>query len=527
MPELIGDLIHQQAEKTPAAPALFFKDQTFTYHELASAVDQFAQQFLACELSHDERVGIYLPKVPDCVHALFATARAGGVFVPVNPLLKPVQVSYILNNCNIRILVTSSDRFKLLAETLHQCHDLRTVILVDDGEIPDEPHPFSVQRKSEQPCTGLPSNHMRRIGADMAAILYTSGSTGNPKGVVLSHNNMLSGAKSVASYLMNTSEDRLLAVLPFSFDYGLSQMTTAFLKGASVVLMDYLFPRDVIKAVAHYQITGLAAVPPLWNQLAELPWPEEAQQSLRYLTNSGGAMPVATTRKLQSALPNTAIYLMYGLTEAFRSTFLPPDQVNIRPESMGKAIPGAEVLVLREDGSECAPGEPGELVHRGALVSLGYWNDTTKTAERFKPIPSRHPELPFQEIAVWSGDQVKRDEEGFLYFISRKDEMIKTSGYRVSPTEVEEVLYSSGMVKEVAALGVPHPQLGQAIVLAVSVSEDIEAKTLLTYCQRELPSFMQPKQIFFATALPRNQNGKIDRKQLSEAYINTFEETSL
>ena len=362
----------------------------------------------------------------------------------------------------------------------------------------------------------------------MTALLYTSGSTGNPKGVVLSHRNMVAGARSVAEYLENTPEDRLLAVLPLSFDAGLSQVTTAFSVGASVVLMDYLLPRDVLKAVARYEVTGLAAVPPLWNQLLQQEWPAEVATSLRYVTNTGGAMPVASTRALQQKLPRTRIFLMYGLTEAFRSTYLPPEELEQRPQSIGKAIPNAEILVVNEAGELCAANEPGELVHRGALVALGYWNDPEKTAERFRPAPGQDPALPLPELAVWSGDQVVRDAEGYLYFVSRKDDMIKTSGYRVSPTEVEEVAYLSGLVAGAAALGLTHAQLGQAIALVVTPSSQASSATLerdlLAFCQRELPNFMVPTRVIVREALPHNQNGKIDRRALNAEYAGLFEE---
>jgi acyl-coenzyme A synthetase/AMP-(fatty) acid ligase len=341
----------------------------------------------------------------------------------------------------------------------------------------------------------------------------------------------VAGGRSTASYLGNMSDDRILAVLPLSFDAGLSQLTTAFSVGASVVLMDYLLPRDVIRAVARYGITGLAAVPPLWNQLKGLEWPAEAVQSLRYITNTGGAMPVPTTHALQRALPHTLIFLMYGLTESFRSTYLSPDQVSVRPESMGKAIPNAEILVINEEGRECAPHEPGELVHRGALVSLGYWNDPEKTAERFKPSPVQPPEIPNTELAVWSGDQVMKDEEGYLYFISRKDEMIKTSGYRVSPTEVEESAYASGLVAGAVAVGLPHAGLGQAILLIVTpgaeatASQDLQ-EALMAHCRRELPNFMVPGIILARSALPHNQNGKIDRRMLLDEYQDIFQVAS-
>jgi acyl-CoA ligase (AMP-forming) (exosortase A-associated) len=357
--------------------------------------------------------------------------------------------------------------------------------------------------------------------------LYTSGSTGNPKGVVLSHRNLVAGATSVASYLENKPEDRILAALPLSFDYGLSQLTTAFHVGATAVLINHLFARDIVKAVASERITGLAGVPPLWMQLAHLEWPADA--TLRYITNSGGAMQRVTLDALRAALPNARPYLMYGLTEAFRSTYLSPAELDARPDSIGKAIPNAEVLVLRPDGSKCLPGEPGELVHRGALVSMGYWKDPQRTTERFKPVPRVHDGLPMHEIAVWSGDIVRADDEGFLYFIGRNDDMIKTSGYRVSPTEVEDVIYQIDQVAEAAAIGVAHPALGQAILVVIHPRDAtrFDPEAALAACRHQLPTYMVPSRIVqWDGDLPRNPNGKIDRKLLAMHFQNTFLEAN-
>jgi len=529
MPELLHQSLSEQARLAPDAPALLFKKDTISYGQLHEAVSSTASGLLALGIQAGERVAVYLPKQPETVYGIYGALAGGGSFVPVNPLLKPRQVAYILADCNVRVLITSAQRLKLLEPVLADCPDLHTVVVTEDS-------PPELKNTPGQTVLAWPDFHApgatiaphRRIDTDMAAILYTSGSTGNPKGVVLSHRNMVAGANSVASYLENTPGDRLLAVLPLSFDAGLSQLTTAFSVGASVVLMDYLLPRDVIRAVCRYQVTGLAAVPPLWNQLVGLEWPGAAVQSLRYITNTGGAMPVATTKTLRQALPDTRVFLMYGLTEAFRSTYLPPEQVDIRPESMGKAIPNAEILVINDKGQECEPGEPGELVHRGALVAMGYWNDPQKTAKHFKPCPGQALELPVTEMAVWSGDQVKKDEEGYLYFISRKDEMIKTSGYRVSPTEVEEVIYSSGLVAGVAALGLPHPALGQAILLVVTHNDESAHSASLEdevigHCRRELPNFMVPQAVIIRDTMPHNQNGKIDRKVLSAEYQELFQ----
>ncbi|HED39380.1 MAG TPA: acyl-CoA ligase (AMP-forming), exosortase A system-associated [Chromatiales bacterium] len=530
MHDLLPDLIFHSARIGPNRPAISRKGEGLDYAALAENTHAVAQGFLRLGLARGERVAVYLPKLLENVTSLFGATLSGGVFVPINPLLKADQVAHILRDCNVRILVTSSDRARLLAGVLAGCHDLNSVVVIKgvQKELPDivGAEVLSWREFMAQPASQHPH---RVIDIDMAAILYTSGSSGRPKGVVLSHRNLLVGARSVARYLENTPDDRLLAVLPLSFDYGLSQLTTAFSVGASAVLMDYLLPRDVIRTVASEAITGLAAVPSLWNQIATLPWPTDAQASLRYVTNSGGALPRSTLAALRRALPDTKPYLMYGLTEAFRSTYLPPEELETRPDSMGRAIPNAEVMVVREDGSPCPPGEPGELVHRGPLVAMGYWNDAQRTAERFRPAPGQEAGISLPEMAVWSGDTVRMDEDGFLYFIGRRDDMIKTSGYRVSPTEVEEVLYASGQVGQAAALGIPHPVLGQAIVAVVSPlsGEEVDVPALLIHCKQKLPAFMVPAHIQVRQDLPNSPNGKVDRKRLATDLQNLFQEPLL
>lgn len=524
MTTLIHELILNTAQRFPDREALVYQQTRLDYRHLAQATLNVARLYLNLGLKKSERIAVYLEKRIESVTALFGASAAGGVFVPVNPILKPHQVEHILTDCNVRILVTSIDRLAALADTLPNCPDLHTVVAIGQtGSLPVLPD-IAVVPWPEHAIESAYMPH-RAIGHDMAAILYTSGSTGRPKGVVLSHSNMVTGARSVANYLDNSPDDRILAVLPLSFDYGLSQLTTAFSSGACAVLLNHLLPRDIIKTLGKENITGLAAVPPLWNQLAQLDWPADAAPRLRYFTNSGGAMPKTTLAALRARLPQASPFLMYGLTEAFRSTYLPPEEIDRRPDSMGKAIPDAEILVVREDGSICAPGEPGELVHRGALVSLGYWNDREKTAERFRPAPQLIQGLPLPETAVWSGDTVKTDDEGFLYFIGRRDEMIKTSGYRVSPTEVEEVIYATQLVSEVAAVGIPHPELGQCIMVVVSLHPGklLDAAELLMECKRRLPTYMVPAHIrIHETTLPRNPNGKIDRKTLATIHTQEF-----
>lgn len=526
MATLIHDLIFETAQRAPHAPALSWQGEELSYGALAQSVRDGANTLLTLGLQRGARVAVYLEKRPENVSAMFGAAAAGGVFVPVNPLLKPDQVAYILADCNVAILVTSRERLAQLVPALAACPDLQTVLLTGEGETATHLGKLRVLPWAAAPANaagfGAPRPHAA-IDMDMAAILYTSGSTGRPKGVVLSHRNMLAGALSVSGYLRNTPEDRILCVLPLSFDYGLSQLTTAFASGACAVLMNYLLLRDIVEAVEQEAITGLAAVPPLWVQLSQLSWP--LSTPLRYITNSGGVMQRSTLDKLRQSLPRAQVYLMYGLTEAFRSTYLAPEQLERRPDSIGQAIPNAEVLVLRPDGSVCDADEPGELVHRGALVALGYWNDAARTAERFKPLPPQASGLVLPELAVWSGDTVRRDAEGFLYFVGRSDDMIKTSGYRVSPAEIEEVVYASGLVGEAAALGLPHAVLGQAIALLVTPAPGVELlrEKVLAACRARLPSYMVPQWVEIRDGvLPRNPNGKIDRpllaKELAQAY---------
>jgi acyl-CoA ligase (AMP-forming) (exosortase A-associated) len=508
---LIGEQVSHRAERR----AVTYENTTVTYAELWIDVLELAAGLRSLDLGRGDRVGIYLEKRIEAVVAPFATSAAGGVFVPINPLLRAHQVRHILADCDARVLVTSPERLALLAGELSELDSLEHVIVVGG---PAEPPPELRCALWDWGALGADEVvDSGRIDVDVAAILYTSGSTGQPKGVVLSHRNLLAGAHSVSQYLSNHEGDRLLAVLPLSFDAGFSQVTTAFAVGAEAVLINYLLPRDVVRLCAEHAITGLTCVPPLWNQLVECEWDARARASMRYFASTGGRMPRATLDRLREIFPRAKPYLMYGLTEAFRSTYLDPGQVDVRPDSIGKAIPNAEILVVRDDGSECDPGEHGELVHRGALVAMGYWNDPDRTAARFKPVPGADPAVCAGERAVFSGDLVKRDAEGFLYFVGRKDEMIKTSGYRVSPTEIEQIAHGTGLIGDAVALGVDDERLGQRIVLVASPANGrLEPEELLAVLRRELPLYMVPERIVVRPSLPRSPNNKLDRNLIRE-----------
>lgn len=478
------------------AAALLIGDRAISYADLEAGVGRLAAWLRAQEAGPGARVASWGAKTRAACLMPLAAARAGLIHVPINPLLKAAQVRHILTDSGAALLITNKARAETLDDLRCPLRDLAEAEAAIDGHAAALP-----------PSVAAPD--------DLAAILYTSGSTGQPKGVMLSHANLWLGAESVASYLKIAPADRVLGVLPLSFDYGQSQLLSSWYAGAAVAPLDYLTARDVAKAVARHRITTLAGVPPLWVQLVEADWPAEAAAMLRRLTNSGGALTPALIEAMRRTFPNAAIYPMYGLTEAFRSTFLDPELVAAHPTSMGRAIPHAEILVCRPDGSITADDEPGELVHCGPLVAQGYWQDPARTAERFRAAPSASK---WGGTAVWSADTIRRDAEGLLHFVGRDDAMIKTAGNRVSPTEVEEAAAASGQIHEAVAFGVPDARLGAAIILIVRGKAAADRDALATCLRRTLPNFMQPQTIEWRDALPRNPNGKLDRVAIAAEW---------
>jgi len=482
----------------PLASALTIRDRTYNYQELNLRIGRLAAWLAAMGLRSGDRVATYLGKGEVACLMPLAAVRAGLVHVPVNPLLKAPQVVHIMGDSIARLLITNAGR----AATLTPPRNGEDYRVVDEKTV--------LALLEDEAALSLPPLPASTDTDTLAAILYTSGSTGRPKGVMLSHANLALGAASVAQYLKLTPDDKTLAVLPLSFDYGQNQLLSTWRAGGCVVPLDYLTPRDVIKACVQHKITTLAAVPPLWVQLTEQLWPVEATQNMRRLTNSGGALTSSLVKMLRSIFgERTDIYAMYGLTEAFRSTFLDPALIDANPTSMGRAIPFAEIMVVATDGSEAAPDQPGELVHAGPLVGQGYWQDSQRTAERFKPAPIFSK---YGGTAVWSGDTVRRDAEGLLYFVGRDDAMIKTSGNRVSPTEIEEAAVESGLVAEACALGRKDERLGTAIILFVRGNGDDDG--LKSYLKTTLPNFMQPSEILWLDTFPKSANGKLDRNML-------------
>jgi acyl-CoA ligase (AMP-forming) (exosortase A-associated) len=481
---------HLAVRGVAEADALVVGDARMTYGELDDAVGRASANLLSNGLQPGDRIATWMGKTMlACVMPL-AAARAGLVHVPINPVLKHSQAAHILADSGAKLLIANDARLESLGQG--DLADAKAIALKD-------------WRDSDEALP--PSN---RDPAELAALLYTSGSTGRPKGVMLSHANLWLGAISVAHYLELRPDDRTLCVLPLAFDYGQNQLLSTWAAGGCAIGFDYLLPRDLVRAVERHDVTVLAGVPPLWLQIAEQKW-GDAGESLRILTNSGGHLPEPLVRRLRALFPQAKLHLMYGLTEAFRSSSLDPALVDRHPDSVGTGIPFAELMVVRPDGSEASRGEEGELVHAGPLVAQGYWNDPNRTAERFRPAPA------FSKLggtAVWSGDTVIQGEDGLLRFRGRDDAMIKVSGNRISPTEIEEAALASGEVSDAAAFGVPDERLGQAILLvAVAKSDDAEAQ-LTAWLRRELPQHMQPERIVWRESLPVGPNGKLDRTAL-------------
>ena len=491
VPQPLDHLLRGRAQ----APALIERARTWSYAEVDAAVASVAGWLARQGLGAGARVATWLPKTAlACVMPL-AAARAGLVHVPVNPALRRAQVAHILADSGAALLVTQGAR----AATL------------EPGDVPAD---CTVVEDTGVPLDGEGPGRSAHDPGGLAAILYTSGSTGRPKGVMLSHANLWLGAVSVAWYLRLAAEDRVLAVLPLSFDYGQNQLLSTWYAGGAVAPLDYLTPRGVVKAVERTEATTLAGVPPLWVQLLEADWPAATAARLRRLTNSGGALTPRLVRELRTRFPQAALVAMYGLTEAFRSTWLDPALIDAHPDAMGRAIPFAEVMAVKPDGSR-AIGEPGELVHAGPLVAQGYWRDAERTAARFRPAPDW---AASGGSAVWSGDTVVEGADGLFRFVGRDDEMIKSAGNRISPMEVEEAVLAGREAREAVAVGVPDARLGQGIAVMLA-GDSTHEEALRARLRTLLPSFMQPGRYVWRDALPRNANGKFDRAAIRQELM--------
>ena len=486
----IANLLWKTAATRAAHAAVIERESVTAYEALQQRAAGIAAALLAAGLKVDDRVGIFLEGGTDAIAAFFGVAAAGGIAVVINESLRPRQVEHTLAVSGAAALITSGE---LLSRQPRPLETPTRILLAHD-------------LASAATFTPIP-----RLGMDPVQIVFTSGSTGLPKGVTVTHGNLLAAAETVIGYLGIAAHDRIASVLPFSFVYGMSQVLCAAGSGAALVVERSPLASQLVTNLRAQQVSVLAAVPPLWQQLLGVPsFRDEPLPSLRIATNAGGHLPVQAVRALRRAQPQAQLFLMYGLTEVLRSTFLPPDEVDRRPDSIGRAIPGAEVLVLREDLTPCEPGEVGQLVHRGPTVTLGYWNDPAETARVFRQNPLRPTGTPDAERVVFSGDLVRRDADGWLYFVGRSQRMIKTLGYRVSPDEIATVLYASSEVAECIITAEADEARGERIVAFVVLAGGGSLERLRRYAGVELPRHMQPARFEVRDALPRLPSGKHD-----------------
>ena len=510
---LVHHFLEHSAKRYKGKTALVAGDLRLTYSELNQAADRLARFLVNIGVQRQDRVSICLDNTIEAVIAIFGVLKAGAIFVFLNPTIKTPKLKYILADSGAVALITHSGKQATVIDAAGHVPCLENIVWCGkpvQSEIqagtPIKFHSWQDVLDHNPPCA-LP----RMVDVDLATIIYTSGSTGQPKGVISAHYNMVAAARSITAYLKNDPNDIILNVLPLSFDYGLYQILMAALFGGTVILeKSFMFPYQVLENIQKEKVTGFPIVPTMAALLLQLDLLRFDLSCLRYISNTAAALPVAHIHKLQKLLPQVQIYSMYGLTECKRVSYLPPEYLSLKPTSVGIPIPNEEVLIVDEAGQEVGPGEIGELVVRGANVMQGYWNSPEETAQTFRP--GRYP----GETLLYSGDWFKRDEEGFLYFVGRRDDMIKTKGERVSPKEIENMICNLEGVSEAAVIGVGDDILGMAIKAFIVTNSHLapNADDVRRYCTKNLEPFMVPKYIQFIPSLPKNERGKIDKRSL-------------
>ena len=497
-PASLGDsnfagLLRRAVSQFGDRPAMVHRGTTTTFTNLGHRAAAIAKSLTELGVSTGDVCAILARSPEDAASAFFAVLAVGAVATNLNELYRPRQIEFVLSHSHSGVLLIGRDVLKSLPRPI--ATDARMLVLEEIGRSETEFVP------------------MERRGEDPAQITYTSGSTGQPKGVLMSHANLWAGVRVVAGYLGLKGDDRIASVLQFSFVYGFNQLTTSLYVGATLVVERSTLAQEIVATLRRESVTVLAAVPPLWQQLLGIAAFRDARlESLRTITNAGGRLPPESVRQLRLSQPHARLFLMYGLTEVFRSTFLPPEEVDLHPDSMGRAVPESTVYVVTDRGELAKAGEIGELVHGGPTVAIGYFGDEEASQRVFRANPFRRAGEPTR--VVYSGDLVRRDEEGRLYYVSRRDRMIKTMGFRVSPDEISDVIQASGLTTEVAIVTHPDPQRGEAIIACVVLREDELLERLRRFCGVELPRYMQPARFVVLPAIPRNASGKHDLQRL-------------
>lgn len=505
---LVNDFLEQSAAAAPDKPALICDGKRLSYAEVDAMANRLANALRDGGVRRGDRVVLFLPNSIELVVGIFAALKANAVFVVVNASTKQDKLLYVVNNCRAAAFITGARNGELAAWLTGNAPSVRYTVLTGDAE--GKLGPGMAAYAAIQ--AGCPPTRPPRecIDQDLACLIYTSGSTGEPKGVMSAHCNVVFAASSIITYLQNRPDDIVIDVLPLSFDYGLYQLLMVFKFGGTLVLENgFAYPAQILKRIEAEKVTGFPGVPTIFATLLQLDLSKFDLSSLRYITNTAAALPSSHIQEIRHKFSGVTLFSMYGLTETKRTLYLPPEQLDRRPDSVGIAIPGTEVWVEGEDGARLGPGEVGELVIRGGHVMRGYWEAPELTAARYRPGP-----LPGERVC-YSGDLFRTDEEGFLYFVGRKDDIIKSRGEKVAPKEVENVLYRLPGVVEAAVVGVPDPILGQAVkAFLVAPGMGLSEQDVLRHCKAHLEDYMMPKYVEFVESLPKTTSGKIQKKDL-------------
>ncbi len=516
----VEHFLRDSAREFPDKVALVAGERRFTFGDLDAASDRLAAVLCDRGVSRGDRVAVFLDNCWEAVVAIFAVMKAGAVLCPINHSTKAPKLAWLLSHCRASALILQDRLAVSAAAALAQAPCVKLTVMVGDLG----PHGGGECIRFDQaiaPSASAAPEARAGIDLDLAMLIYTSGSTGLPKGVMVTHQNAVASSTSVISYLHNTSDDIILNALPISFSYGLYQVLMAAKVGATLVLeKSFLFPHAILEKMGAERVTGIPIVPAVASTILQMKSVRRgACPHLRYITNAGAALPPSHAERLQDLFPAAAIYSMYGMTECHRGTWLPPEQLRLRPGSVGIAIPNTEAYVVDDNGNRAAPGDAGELVIRGAHVMKGYWEDPAATERTLRPGPYAW------EKVLYTGDLFRTDEEGYLYFVARKDDIIKTGGQKVSPKEVENAIYALQGVLEVAVIGVADPILGMAVkaVVVVEPAADLTPRDVIRHCARHLEDFMVPKVIEFSGALPKTESGKIRRRAVASGISETEE----
>ncbi|RWK61764.1 class I adenylate-forming enzyme family protein [Mesorhizobium sp.] len=505
----IEHFLAAKAAAHPTKTALITTHKRLSYEELDDLSSRLAAALFLNGVRRDDRVLVFMDNCWEAAVSIFAVLKAGATFSPVNPSTKADKLSYIIADCDAAAILTQAKLMPVVAEACGGNTGIFVASTVGaDGQCP-------VGATSLADCLTLEAREIdhRGIDVDLAMLIYTSGSTGRPKGVMMTHRNCDAAADSITTYLRNTPDDIILNVLPLSFDYGLYQLLMAVRIGATLVLeKSFAFPQAIFERIREEGATGLPLVPTMAAMILQMRDLEPGfLPSVRYISNTAAALPPAHIERLRFLFPGVRLYSMYGLTECKRCTYLPPEELDRRPGSVGIAIPNTEAFVVDDHGQRVPPGVAGELVIRGPHVMQGYWRNEAATERALRPGPK-----PWEKV-LYTGDLFRTDEDGFLYFVGRKDDIIKTRGEKVAPKEVEAVLHAHPGIAEAVVVGVPDPVLGHAIgAFVVRSDPTLSEKDVMRHCARHLEDFMVPKVIEFRRELPKTDTGKVSRRLAAE-----------